>query len=134
MGPMATGLAPREVTETGSEVETQRERVTWYLWPGKVLRALPGLAELAMARDAIEPVTEGRKKLPKAGHECRDSVAVNKALIPNAGDRPRHGETSSTAFADATLHQVVSRRLVTPQPMRWTPRGAPLWLPVRPQP
>jgi hypothetical protein len=125
MGPMVKGLAPRGGTQAGSDVETQRERGTWSRWHGHVLRALQGLEELAMALDDSEPVTEGLKKLWKAGHELPGSIAVPKAFIPNDGDRDRHGETSSTAVAESTAQQGVSRRRVQQQPMRWTARGAP---------
>jgi hypothetical protein len=131
MGQMAKGLAPREVTEAGSNVETQLERVKWYLWHGNVFRALQGLEELAMDLDDIEPVTEGLKKLRKAVHEFLGYITANKAFIPNYGDRYRHGETISTAFAESTVNQVVSRRMVKQQQMRWTQRGAHLILQVR---
>jgi hypothetical protein len=71
--------------------------------------------------------------LQKAVHEFRGYIAVNKAFIPNYGDRYRHGETISTAFAESTVNQVVSRRMVKPPQMRWTPRGAHLLLQVRTQ-
>lgn len=50
---------------------------------------------------------------------------LNKAFIPNYGDRYRHGEMISTAFVEATLHQVVSKRMVKKQQMAWTPVGTP---------
>src|SRR5262249_4521293 len=55
----------------------------------------------------------------------------NKPFIPNYGDRYRHGETIATAFVQSTVNQVVSRRVVKKQQMRWTQRGAPLLLQVR---
>jgi hypothetical protein len=133
MGQMAKGLAPREVTEAGSDVERQLERVKWYLWHGNVFRARQGLEDLAMDLDDLEPVTEGLKKLRKAVHEFLGYSAVNKPFIPHYGDRYRHGETISTAFAESTVNQVVSRRMVKQQQMRWTPRGAHLLLQVRTQ-
>jgi hypothetical protein len=133
MGQMAKGLAPREVTEAGSDVERQLERVKWYLWHGNVFRALQGLEDLSTDLDDIEPVTEGVKKLQKAVHEFQGYIAVNKPFIPNYGDRYRHGETISTAFAESTVNQVVSRRMVKQQQMRWTQRGAHLLFQVRTQ-
>ena len=58
-------------------------------------------------------------------------VAVDKPFIPNGSDRYRHGETISTAFAEPTVNQVVSRRFVKKQHMRWIQRGAHLLLQVR---
>jgi hypothetical protein len=53
--------------------------------------------------------------------------------IPNYGDRYRYGEMISTAFAESTVNQVVSKRMVKKQQMRWTRRGAHLLLQVRTQ-
>ena len=53
-----------------------------------------------------------------------------RSFIPNYGDRYRHGETISAAFAESTGNQVVSRRMVKQQQMRWTQRGAHLLLQV----
>jgi hypothetical protein len=81
----------------------------------------------------MEPLTEGIKKLQKAVDEFTGYIAANKPFIPNYGDRYRHGETISTAFAESTVNQVVSRRMVKQQQMRWTQRGAHLLLQVRTQ-
>ena len=53
--------------------------------------------------------------------------------IPNCGERYRNGETSSSAFVESTVNQVVSKRMVKKQQMRWSPRGAQLLLQVRSQ-
>jgi hypothetical protein len=71
--------------------------------------------------------------LRKAVDEFRGYIAVNRPFIPNYGDRYRHGETIATAFVESTVNQVVSRRMVKQQQMRWTQRGAHLLLQVRTQ-
>jgi hypothetical protein len=131
MGQMAKGLPARASPDASGDVENQLERIKWYLGHGNVFRALQGLEDLGMDLDDLEPVTEGLKKLRKAVHEFLGYIAGNKAFIPNYGDRYRHGETISTAFAESTVNQVVSRRMVKQQQMRWTPRGAHLLLQVR---
>jgi hypothetical protein len=133
MGQMAKGLTAQERTDASGDVEQQLERVKWYVWHGNVLRALQALEDLVMDLDDLEPVTEGLKKLRKAVHEFQGYIAANKAFIPNYGDRHRHGETISTAFVESTVNQVVSRRMVKQQQMRWTLRGAHLLLQVRTQ-
>ena len=100
---------------------------------GNVCRALQGLEDLTMDLDDLEPVTEGLKKLRKAVHEFLGYITANKEFIPNYGDRYRHGETISTAFAESTVNQIISRRLAKQQQMRWTQRGAHLLLQVRTQ-
>ena len=52
-------------------------------------------------------------------------------LIPNYGDRYHYGETISTAFVESTVNEVISRRMVKKQQMRWTKEGCHLLLQVR---
>ena len=65
--------------------------------------------------------------------EFHHYIEVNQASIPNFGDRYRHGETISTTFVESTVNQVISKRMVKKQQMRWTERGAHLLLQVRTQ-
>ena len=58
-------------------------------------------------------------------------IGRNSEEIPNYGERHRCGEPISTATAEATVNQVISRRMVKKQQMRWSPRGAHLLLQVR---
>jgi hypothetical protein len=51
--------------------------------------------------------------------------------IPNYGERRRAGEAISTAFTESAVNQVISKRMVKKQQMRWTPRGAHLLLQIR---
>jgi hypothetical protein len=60
-------------------------------------------------------------------------IAVNRVFVPNYGDRHRHGEAISTAFVESTVNQVVSKRMVKQQQMRWTQQGAHLLLQIRTQ-
>ena len=130
---MAKGLTAQKGIDARGNIEKQLERVKWYLWHGNVFRALQGLEDLVMDLNDLEPVTEGIEKLRKAVHEFQGYIAVHKPFIPNYGDRDRHGEKISTAFAESTVNQVVSRWMVKQQQMRWTPRGAHLLLQVRTQ-
>ena len=57
----------------------------------------------------------------------------NRAFVPNYGERYREGKVISTAFVESAVNQVVSRRFVKKQQMRWTPAGAHLLLQVRAQ-
>ena len=49
----------------------------------------------------------------------------------NYGERQRAGEAISTAFTESAVNQVIAKRMVKKQQMRWTPRGAHLLLQVR---
>ena len=56
---------------------------------------------------------------------------ANRNFIPNHGDRYRHGEKISTAFAESAVNQVISKCMVKKQQMRWTESGARLTMPKR---
>ena len=53
------------------------------------------------------------------------------AAIPNYGERYRAGEIISTSFVESAVNQVISKRMVKKQQMRWSPRGAHLLLQIR---
>ena len=73
--------------------------------------------------------TEAQSKLLKALHEFEHYINANKSFIPNYGDRYRNGENIATGFVESTVNQVISKRFVKKQQMRWTERGrAPQWL------
>jgi hypothetical protein len=48
----------------------------------------------------------------------------NARSIPNYGERYRAGETISSSLAESAVNQVVSKRMVKKQQMRWTPRAS----------
>ena len=58
-------------------------------------------------------------------------IHANRDTVPNYGDRYRHGERIASGFVESTINQVVSKRFVKKQQMRWTDRGAHLLLQVR---
>ena len=58
-------------------------------------------------------------------------IRANATSIPNYGERYRAGEPISSSIAESVVNQVVSKRMVKKQQMRWTPRGAHLLLQVR---
>ncbi len=58
-------------------------------------------------------------------------IENNKSLIPNYGERYRHGERISTGFVESTVNQVISKRFRKRQQMQWTKQGAHLLLQMR---
>jgi hypothetical protein len=58
-------------------------------------------------------------------------LRANAERIPHYGERRRAGEAISTAFTESAVNQVISKRMVTKQQMRWTPHGAHLLLQIR---
>jgi len=113
---------------TQCEAARELERLKWFLWHGNVFRALQVIDDL---EDDLEVAGLETSKLAKALHEFGGYIRANGNFIPNYGERYRNDETISSAFVESTVNQVVSKRMVKKQQMRWTPRGAHLLLQVR---
>ena len=142
MGQMAKGLtaeeapapgpdAPEEKRSDGAEQEKPLERLKWHLWHGNVYRALQITDDLEVDLESRDEPSERSRKLLTVVREFRHYIESNRAFIPNYGDRYRHGERIATSFAESTVNQVISKRMVKKQQMRWTPSGAHLLLQVR---
>lgn len=117
------------------------ERVKCFLWHGNVFRADETLYDLLEdiadvreeQRKAGLPSSVVLKKLDRALDEFATYVDNNAGAIVNYGERYRCGERISTGFVESAVNQVISKRFVKKQQMRWTPRGAHLLLQVRTQ-
>lgn len=117
-------LTPSPPLDLAAEVASQLESLKWFLWHGNTFRADQILDDLQVDLDAEEPDPEQRK-LAKYLTEFAGYIRANADRIPNYGERRRCGETISTAFVESTVNQVVSKRMVKKQQMRWY-RTAPI--------
>jgi len=126
MNQMARGLEDK----VGAEASRQLERLKWFLWHGNVFRALQVVADLEMDLD-VEDAGLGQRELVKTLIEFGGYIEANATWIPNYGERYRHGEAISNAFVESAVNQVVSKRMVKKQQMRWSQRGAHLLLQIR---
>jgi hypothetical protein len=127
---MAKGLRSPGETAGQIDIQDQLDRLKWSLWHGNVYKALQKITYLEMDLETIAESPEQRKLL-KAVREFGGYIAATKPYIPNYGDRYRHGEPISTAMAESAVNQVISKRFVKKQQMKWTKRGAHLLLQVR---
>jgi hypothetical protein len=123
---LAKGL--RSVPEIPSDIAAQLQRVKWFLWYGNIFRARQTIDDLT-ADLADTGVESG--KLARAVREFGGYLAANAYAIPNYGERRLAGETISTSFVESAVNQVISKRMVKKQQMRWSPRGAHLLLQIR---
>ena len=112
-------------------IEKNLERLKWYLWHGNAYQALKRIEFLEWDLEEWEEDSEAAAKLLAAVQEFNHYIKVNRNAIPNYGDRYRHGEIISTSFVESAVNQVVSKRMVKLQQMRWTKPGAHLLLQVR---
>lgn len=126
LGQMAKGVP---VEQKGEQFEEDLERVKWFLWHSNVYKALQVLECLELEVDA--QASPEARKLARTLHEFEQYIRTNQSSIPNYGDRYRNGEAISSAVAESSVNQVISKRFVKKQQMRWTRRGAHLLLQVR---
>lgn len=109
---------------------SELDRTKWFLWHGNVVRAMESIEELEDLV-AASAHTDDSCKLEKTVEEFHTYIENNIDLIPNYGERRRNGERISTATAESAVNQVISKRMVKRQQMRWSRRGAHLLLQVR---
>lgn len=107
------------------------ERIKWFLWHGNAYQALEELRFLEMDLEIFEHEDEVTAKLYRHVQEFAIYIHNNRHYIPNYGDRYRYGEMISTAFAESTVNELISKRMVKKQQMRWTKEGAHLLLQTR---
>jgi len=130
MSQLAKGLRSRDHPDLSKTVLDELERLKWFLWHGNVYRALETIDGLEFDLD-LEGAGLEQRKLLKAVVECGGYIRANGAWIPNYGERYRNGETISSAFVESAVNQIVSKRMVKKQQMRWAPKSAHLLLQVR---
>jgi hypothetical protein len=112
--------------------EKQLDRAKWYLWHGNVFRALETIENLLFDLEIFSENTNSKNyKLWNNVSEFYNYIKYNSLLIPNYGDRYRNGEVISTSFVESTVNEVISKRMVKQQQMRWTKKGAHLLLQIR---
>ncbi|RZI45233.1 ISKra4 family transposase [Candidatus Finniella inopinata] len=119
--------------------EKRLDRIKWFLWHGNVFKALDILESLDFELDT-EVFAEGKDakkhkkyKLYQSVDEFYKYIEANSTFIPNYGERYRYGEAVSSAVAESTVNEMVSRRMAKKQQMRWTKEGAHALLQVRAQ-
>ena len=111
-------------------MEKQLESLEHHLWNGNITQALRLIDSLQLLlRD--DTMSLERKKLLKAVREFGGYIATNQQFIPDYGDRYRNDETITTSFVESAVNQVVSKRFVKAQQLRWSQRGAHLLLQIR---
>jgi hypothetical protein len=94
-------------------------RAKWALWNGQRLKTFGHLADLRAwtwtARADPSWLSQLRTHLCELTHY----LDANADSLPNYGARYRAGAAISTAFVESAVNEIVSRRMVKRQQMRW---------------
>jgi hypothetical protein len=117
----ATGLGAGTVDAlVGMTAHRDIEHAKWRLWHGRWKGCLIKLAgilrwtEAARFRDI-----EGIRPLRQHLHDLTAYLEANRSGLVNFGARWRHGEPISTAFVESATNEIVARRMIKKQQMRW---------------
>ena len=119
------------------DCEKELDSIKWHLWHGSTFKALESMEylsnELDMHDDDNDKISKENniKKLSKLTEELFTYIENNQQLIPNYGIKYYYGDIISTSFVESTVNEIVSKRMVKKQQMRWTKQGAHLLLQLR---
>lgn len=117
--------------QDGAYIDGQLERTKWYLWHGNVFSGLQALQRLKVTIKVAGSSEWQEPRWFRKLNELIGYLSANRKYIMNYGDRYRNGERISTAFVESTVNELVSRRLVKRQQMRWAKAGAHRLLQLR---
>ena len=118
----ATGVGADTIdAHLGGVARRDIERAKWCLWHGRwQRRCLVKLVtayrwtEAKCVRDAA-----GIETLRRHPRDLIDYLEANTATLVNFGARRRRREPISTAFVESAVNEIVSRRMINKQQMRW---------------
>ena len=126
----AQGLVHHD-KEAGMAALDELRRIKWFLWHGNTYRAREAIDDLLLDLEALDSRYPNLRKFRTAMREFQVYIASNEASLINYGERYRSGERISSAFVEATVNAVISKRFAKKQQMQWSRRGAHLLLQTR---
>ena len=108
------------------------ERAKWRFWNGHRIRGLIGLVHLQQwARAQCFDHIPTLKKLENALSDMVRYLELNADSMPNYGKRYRAGQRISTGFVESAVNEIVAKRMVKKQQMRWNRHTVQSFLDVR---
>ena len=130
LGQFARGVAQYDQV-AGAQLTKDLERIKWKLWHGNTITAQEVIEDFEADLSGLKSEYPNLRKFITAAREFAAYIASNTTSLINYGERYRSGEPISSAFVEATVNAVVSKRFAKKQQMQWTRRGAHLLLQVR---
>jgi hypothetical protein len=119
--------------EAGNDMLGMLSRIKWHLWHGNGYRVHDEISDLFCDAEAVETDYPNMRKFLTAIGEFQAYITANRASLINYGERYRSGERISSAFVEATVNAVISKRFAKKQQMQWSRTGAHLLLQTRTQ-
>jgi hypothetical protein len=128
MKQMINGLSDNSKDELHKKLES----IKWNIWHGNVSKVLDKIEWFS--EDFYDEESDKRDKKYKLWQyieEFYTYIKLNRNYIPNYAEKYRYGEIISSSFAESTVNEVISKRMVKKQQMRWTKEGAHRMIQVR---
>jgi hypothetical protein len=105
---------------TRSHALAEIDRAKWRLWNGLAERGIVGLVHLGQWAQA--PCFDHIPALNKLAHTLLETIRyleLNADSEPDYGKRYRAGQRISTGFVESAVNEIVAKRMVKKQQMRW---------------
>ena len=129
LGQFVKGVAHLD-TLAGAQLE-DLARIKWKLWHGNSIEALELIDRFENDVSDIGVDYPNLRKFEALAREFGVYIASNTESLINYGERYRSGERISSAFVEATVNAVISKRFAKKQQMQWTRNGAHLLMQTR---
>jgi hypothetical protein len=113
-----------------ADMREQIGRAKWFLWHGNHQRALQVLDDATETLHCADHNVARTKCLKMIG-ELVVYLERNQHRLPSYAERHLAGEPISSAPAESAVNQIIAKRMVNKQQMRWTPAGAHRLLQIR---
>ena len=108
------------------------EHAKWRLWNGLTERGIVGLMDLGQWAQA--PCFAHIPSLKKLAHTLLETIRyleLNADSMPDYGKRYRAGQRISTGFVESAVNEIIAKRMVKKQQMRWNRYTVQRFLDVR---
>ena len=104
----------------GEQRRRDIESAKWRLWHGRRKRCLVKLAEVRQWLGAwsIRNIA-GVRALRGHIDDLLSYLEANQSALVNYGARRRRGEPISTAFVESAVNEIIAKRMIKKQQMRW---------------
>lgn len=127
----AAWLSRQAQSDAAADLAEKIASVKWRLWNGQPDRALELINHLFHDGELIERDNPVIRQLRYGLMNLRTYIGQNRNSIANYGARYRAGKRIASTSAEASVNNLVARRMVKKQQMRWSEQGANLLLQVR---
>jgi hypothetical protein len=118
----AQGLVHHD-KDAGMEALDELRRIKWFLWHGNTYQSREAIDDLLLDLEALNSRYPNLRKFRTAMRDFQVYIVSNEASLINYGERYRSGERISSAFVEATVNAVISKRFAKKQQMQWSRRG-----------